>query len=415
MTGWPLTAIGEVARINPPKPKYQELRDEDPVGFVPMAAVDETSGEISVVEERPLGALRAKSYRTFASGDVLFAKITPCMENGKSAIVPELPNGHGFGSTEFHVLRPGPAVDAGYLWNFVRQKSYRTEAEAHMTGSVGQARVPAGFLRDTEIPLPSLDEQRRIVEHLRLVNHHVKAAAERLAAARRIIEGATRSLYSSASTGRLTEDWRRAHTDGPDADLPAGWEQVRVKDIAECLDRMRKPVNNTERAKRPGSVPYYGANGQVGWIDEALFDEPLVLVVEDETFTGRTKPFSYLITGPSWVNNHAHVLRPKNGITPAALNILLSFYDFIPLTSGSTGRRKLTQKSLMDARLALPPPAEQEEITRRVDEALTSMTRVTEHLAQVNRTLNRTAEAAATRAFQGAPIPSPEDGQRDQS
>ncbi|MFJ8432072.1 restriction endonuclease subunit S [Kitasatospora sp. NPDC094019] len=396
-----MTTIGDVAQVNPPKPKYKELTDDDVVGFVPMAAVDESSGEISVVEERPLGELRAKSYRTFSPGDVLFAKITPCMENGKSATVPELPGGHGFGSTEFHVLRPGPEVDAQYLWNFVRQKSYRVEAEAHMTGSVGQARVPAGFLRDTEIPLPSLDEQREIVDHLRSISDRTRAAAEHLATAKRIISSVNRSLHASACTGRLTEDWRRANTDGPDTEIPFGWKTVRVREITECLDRLRKPVNNVERAKRPGPVPYYGANGQVGWIDEPLFDETLVLVVEDETFTGRTKPFSYLISGPSWVNNHAHVLRATDEISPEALNILLSFYDFIPLTSGSTGRRKLNQRSLMDAELLLPPVPEQQEIVRRVNEGLKSTALITDQLDRALRTLGQTSQAAAAKAFQG--------------
>lgn len=77
-SGWERTTIGEVAEINPRKPKYEGLKDDAPVGFIPMAAVDETRGVVTSVEERPLGELRGKSYRTFASDDVLFAKITPC-------------------------------------------------------------------------------------------------------------------------------------------------------------------------------------------------------------------------------------------------------------------------------------------------------------------------------------------------
>jgi type I restriction enzyme S subunit len=87
-----------------------------------------------------------------------------------------------------------------------------------------------------------------------------------------------------------------------------------------------------------------------------------VLVVEDETFTGRTKPFSYLIRGPAWVNNHAHVLRPLNAVTPEFLNASLAYYPFVPLTTGTTGRRKLTQKALLAAPVAVPPLLEQERI-----------------------------------------------------
>jgi hypothetical protein len=80
------------------------------------------------------------------------------------------------------------------------------------------------------------------------------------------------------------------------ADLQA--KETRVGDISECLDRQRIPVNAEERKRRGGSVPYFGANGLVGWIDKPLFNEPLILVVEDETFVGRTKPFAYRIDGP---------------------------------------------------------------------------------------------------------------------
>jgi len=85
--------------------------------------------------------------------------------------------------------------------------------------------------------------------------------------------------------------------------LPEGWVCASIEQVTECLDHMRIPINKTERARRIGDIPYYGANGQVDWIDDYIFDEPLVLVVEDETFTGRKKPFCYKITGKSWVNN----------------------------------------------------------------------------------------------------------------
>jgi len=152
--------------------------------------------------------------------------------------------------------------------------------------------------------------------------------------------------------------------------LPAGWCWATIGAVAECRDHQRVPVSKTEREKRPGNVPYFGANGRVGWIDEALFDEPLVLVVEDETFVGRTEPFSYMITGPAWVNNHAHVLRPTGAVTPEYLNYSLHFYPFTRLTTGTTGRRKLTKSVLMGAPYAIPPLQEQKRIVAVVDASL---------------------------------------------
>jgi type I restriction enzyme S subunit len=153
-------------------------------------------------------------------------------------------------------------------------------------------------------------------------------------------------------------------------DLPDKWCTTRIGDVSDCLDYLRVPVNKEARLAASGTVPYYGANGQVGWIDKHLFDEDLVLVVEDESFVGRVKPFSYVIRGKSWVNNHAHVLRPLGGMEADFLNLILCRYPFIPLTSGTTNRRKLTQPSLMDATIALPPLAEQRRIMAKVEQLM---------------------------------------------
>ena len=180
-----------------------------------------------------------------------------------------------------------------------------------------------------------------------------------------------------ASGKRPTDDrWKQKYNE-PSAptttnlpDLPEGWCWTAIEQVSECLDNKRVPINKEERARRGGEVPYYGANGRVGWIDEYLFDEPLVLVVEDETFVGREIPFSYLIKGKSWVNNHAHILRALDGLQTEFLNYSLAYYPFTPLTTGSTGRRKLTQKSLTEAPYALPPRNEQIRIVAEVERLL---------------------------------------------
>ena len=96
--------------------------------------------------------------------------------------------------------------------------------------------------------------------------------------------------------------------------LPEGWKWVRLSSFADCLDKFRKPINADERAVREGTIPYYGATGQVGWIDDYLTNEHLVLVGEDGApFFDILKNKSYIIEGKSWVNNHAHILRSFSG------------------------------------------------------------------------------------------------------
>src|SRR5207302_10765392 len=111
-------------------------------------------------------AMVRKGFTAFANNDVIMAKITPCMENGKAALARGLQNGIGFGSTEFHVLRSMGAVLPDYIYYFIRQESFRRAAENEMTGSVGQKRVPVDFLSAAEIPVPPLAEQVRIVNLL---------------------------------------------------------------------------------------------------------------------------------------------------------------------------------------------------------------------------------------------------------
>jgi type I restriction enzyme S subunit len=141
-------------------------RPNDLVSFVPMAAVDEGYGKIVAAESKPYIEVM-RGYTPFKTGDVLFAKITPSMENGKAAVAGHLEGGVGFGSTEFHILRPSEHLLPDFLFHFIRQDWFRKQAAAAFTGSAGQQRVPTDFLARVKFPLPTLPEQRRIVDLLR--------------------------------------------------------------------------------------------------------------------------------------------------------------------------------------------------------------------------------------------------------
>lgn len=163
---WRLVRFSDVCEINPGFTSGYELSPDAEVTFVPMSAVDEIEGRIRNPERRSLAEV-SKGYTPFREGDVLFAKITPSMENGKAAIATNLLNGVGFGSTEFHVLRPRRLVLAEWLFAFIRQTSFRAAAKASFVGTAGQQRVPARFLENFGILLPPLSEQHYIVDILR--------------------------------------------------------------------------------------------------------------------------------------------------------------------------------------------------------------------------------------------------------
>lgn len=171
---WAEVRLTDICELNPRLSTGDRPSDDLPVTFVPMSAVNESRGVIDKPEERTFGEV-AKGYTSFRERDVLFAKVTPCMENGKAAIAGQLVNGLGFGSTEFHVLRPRPAVLPEFVLSFVRQQAFRDRAASAFVGTGGLQRVPPDFLARVKLSLPTLPEQQRIVDVL-----HQAEAVEKL-------------------------------------------------------------------------------------------------------------------------------------------------------------------------------------------------------------------------------------------
>jgi type I restriction enzyme S subunit len=205
--GWRYVTILDVCEVNPQKPPKDFLPADAPVTFVPMPAVDAELGAITDTEIQPYLKVR-NGFSAFRNGDVIMAKITPCMENGKAAIIHGMTNGIGFGSTEFHVMRSRGEILPEYLYYFIRQVSFRKEAENHFTGSVGQKRVPADFIKQSIIPLPPLAEQQRIVARIESLLAHVNEARGRLQRVPGIMKKFRQGVLAAACSGRLTEGWR---------------------------------------------------------------------------------------------------------------------------------------------------------------------------------------------------------------
>lgn len=194
-----MVRLGEVAEINPSLPSSIREDGSRSVSFVRMAQVTE-QGQIESREERRIADV-LKGYTYFEQGDVLFAKITPCMENGKAALVSEiLPHHVGFGSTEFHVLRPSEKLWAPYLFYLVWNPLFRRAAEANMTGSAGQKRVPARFMQDCKIPLPPLPEQKRIAAILDKADAARRKRAQTLELADQFLKSAFLDMFGDPVT-----------------------------------------------------------------------------------------------------------------------------------------------------------------------------------------------------------------------
>lgn len=204
-----MVRLEEVCEINPRAPK--DIRDDAVVSFIPMSAVSE-DGHVSFEQARTYGEVK-KGYTYFERGDVLVAKITPCFENGKAASTETIQNKLGFGSTEFHVLRPYKDLDPKYVFYLIWSERFRKIGEKGMTGSAGQKRVPADLLRRFEIPLPPLHEQKRIAEIL--------DKADALRAKRRqaiaLLDSLTQSIFLEMF--------------GDPVNNPKGWQMATLGDV----------------------------------------------------------------------------------------------------------------------------------------------------------------------------------------
>ncbi|NMA48110.1 MAG: hypothetical protein GX945_16260 [Lentisphaerae bacterium] len=212
---WQTMPLGDprVADINP-RADIDGMADDVEVSFVPMTDVDEVWGRIVGTQTRLLTDVR-KGFTPFANGDVIFAKITPCMQNGKAAIASKLKNGRAFGSTEFHVLRAGSLTTKEWLYGLVRLDVFRKQAEASFTGTAGQQRVPTTFLRNYEVPVPPLALQEAFANAVKAVLANVSNMNNLQ------ITGIFDNLLHRAFTGELTAKWREAHREEVEAEMQA--------------------------------------------------------------------------------------------------------------------------------------------------------------------------------------------------
>ena len=194
---WPFAKLGEVCSLNPSKAEIRSLAIGTPVTFVEMSSVSE-KGTIAVRETRSIDDLRTGSFTYFADNDIIMAKITPCMENGKCALATGLSNGIGLGSSEFHVIRAdGSKVLPSYVFAFVNREEIRVVAAQNMTGSSGHRRVPESFYADLPLPLPPLAAQEKIVAECAAIDAEAEPAQVKIEKAQRAMENAVNAVYAS--------------------------------------------------------------------------------------------------------------------------------------------------------------------------------------------------------------------------
>lgn len=248
---------GELEEFCVINPKTKQIPDDMEVSFVPMQSVSDT-GAVQTDEVRKASEVK-KGFTFFEEGDVLFAKITPCMENGKGGIARGLKNGVGFGSTEFHVLHPAPEkVSSEWLYYLTSWDEFRKQCARNMTGSAGQKRVPKSYLEHYKVHLPSLEEQRRIAAVLDKVSGLIAKRREQLDKLDELVKARFVEMFGDCKTN------------------PKGWKTCYLEDIAEVGSSKRVFV---EELKDEG-IPFYRGT-EVGALAEGMVITPELFITEE--------------------------------------------------------------------------------------------------------------------------------------
>lgn len=400
-SSWVKPPISAVAEVNPRKDV--DLSVSDLVSFVPMAAVDEVDGTISSPIDRPYGEV-SKGFTHFRDNDVVFAKITPSMENGKSAVARRLTNGTGMGSTEFHVFRSNGAIEPEYLWRFVRQKSFRESAQTVMSGAVGQQRVPADYLKDHLIPLPPLPEQRRIVAKMDGLTACTGRARNELDRIPTLI-----SRYKQRFLEKIFDSVTAAHSSSRLGDLSSfvtsgsrGWAQF-YSDIGDLFVRVgnvmradiKLDLSNVQHVTPPA-----GAEGRRTQL------EPNDLLITITADLGRVGVYDDERTG--YINQHvalARLIDPEQARYVAwYLSSELGQAQLLRNTRGAT-KAGLGLDDIREVTVPIPTIQDQAKIVRSIDSTFASLNRLAAAHAAAAQLVPKLDAAILAKAFRGELVP----------
>lgn len=278
-------------------------------------------------------------------------------------------------SNFFKTLRPKrDVVDPRFLFRKLLWFYKQPELLAFQQQTTGIINLKFSEYLESSIDIPeSIKEQAKIAKVLDTLDTAIAQTEAIIAKLKAVKQGLLHDLLTRGidANGELRPPQGEApqlYKQSALGWIPREWEVGTVASMTEILDSQRVPVNEVERMKRPGIVPYYGANGQQGWIDRPLFNEPLILLAEDggnfDDFTWR--PIAYRIDGESWVNNHAHVLRSKPESNQSFIFFALEHRDIRKYISGGT-RTKLTAGELKTIELQNPRVDEQVAIASRLE------------------------------------------------
>ena len=297
----------------------------------------------SEIEGKDNSSEDKSNYKVVLMGDMVYNSMR--MWQGANGISPC----DGIVSPAYTVLTPKIPISNGYFAAYFKSPNLINEFRKNsqgMTSDTWNLKYPQ--IETIKVCIPALSEQKRVADILGTLERRIAKQAQLVDSLKKYKRGVVAAIFShqlkfSDATGNPYPEWT----------------SCTLQDAVDFLDGQRKPLESADRAKRQGQYPYYGASGIIDYIDDFIFDEPLLLLGEDgANILNRSTPLCFIAEGKYWVNNHAHVMRPKAGQNIKFLCELLESLDYTRYNTG-TAQPKLNQDKCRRIGLALPVYEEQ--------------------------------------------------------
>jgi len=359
--GWELKTLGELCEIAPRKALVKKtLTDEQLVSFVPMDQLGELVSHFTAKEDRPLSSVY-KGYTYFCNDDVIIAKITPCFENGKMGVASGMTNGVGFGSSEFVPIRGQGKTLPKYLFYYLLRNDFRENGARVMSGAVGHKRVPKEYIENLPIPLPPLEEQKRIVSIL-------DEAFEGLDRARENAEAnlkSARELFVRSISDEFSKD-----------------QSIPMRNVADVAEHSLGKM--LDKSKNQGTLRPYLRNVNVRWFDIDTSDLLEMKIKETEIKRYSVRKGDLLICEGGypgrcsiWHNEETTFFQKalhRVRFEHEAYAKLLMLYLFLQDQTGElskhftgTGIQHFTGKALANFQMPFPEASLADKITKRIE------------------------------------------------
>jgi type I restriction enzyme S subunit len=403
--GWSNCTLADIAEVNP---KKIEAEQDINAGFVPMShAPTNYNGKLEF-EEKTWGEI-GKSYTNFKNDDVIFAKVTPCFENGKAAIVKDMPNNIGAGSSEFYVLRArNQEIPASYLLGIIKTRKFMQEGAENMTGAVGLRRVPRAFVESFPLILPPLVEQKIIADKLDTLLAQVDSTKARLEQIPQILKRFRQAVLAAAVSGKLTEEWRGTT-------ILIDWKKGILKNF------IKKPSYGTSaKSQKEGLIPVLRMgnlqSGKVDWSDLVYTSdkneiEKYKLIAGDILFNRTNSPElvgkTSIYRGERDAIYAGYLIKVQclDGLNPEYLNYHLNSHIAKQycheVKSDGVSQSNINAQKLAAYPLIVPSIEEQAEIVRRVEQLFVYADAIEKQVQNALDRVRNLTQSILAKAFRG--------------